>query len=48
MPRLEHGSVSIYFEERGRGFPLLLIAPGAINSTVEMWANATVKPAGAL
>jgi hypothetical protein len=36
MPRLEHESTSIYFEEHGRGFPLLLIAPGAMNSTIEM------------
>src|ERR1700730_6964508 len=44
MPRLEYASTSIYFEEHGRGFPLLLIAPGAMNSTVEIWANATTNP----
>jgi pimeloyl-ACP methyl ester carboxylesterase len=44
MPRLEYESTSIYFEEHGHGFPLLLIAPGAMNSTVEMWANATINP----
>jgi pimeloyl-ACP methyl ester carboxylesterase len=44
MPRLDNGETSIYYEEHGRGFPLLLIAPGAMNSTVEMWANAAVNP----
>jgi pimeloyl-ACP methyl ester carboxylesterase len=44
MPLFEHESASIYFEEYGAGFPLLLIAPGAMNSTVEMWASATINP----
>ena len=44
MPAFEYDSVSIYFEEHGSGFPLFLIAPGAMNSTVEMWANATINP----
>ncbi|MEA2964957.1 MAG: hypothetical protein QOI46_5055 [Alphaproteobacteria bacterium] len=44
MTRFEDDSASIYFEEHGSGFPLLLIAPGALNSTIEMWANATIDP----
>jgi pimeloyl-ACP methyl ester carboxylesterase len=44
VPQLDHGQVSIYFEEHGNGFPLLLIAPGAMTSTVEMWARATINP----
>jgi len=44
LPQFQIGPVSIYFEEHGRGFPLLLIAPGAMNSTVEMWAGATINP----
>ena len=44
MPQFEYDSTSIYFEERGSGFPLLLIAPGAMNSIIEMWANATINP----
>jgi hypothetical protein len=44
MTRFEYDSASIYFEEHGSGFPLLLIAPGAMNSTIEMWANATIDP----
>src|SRR5216683_2024297 len=44
MPQFEYDSTSIYFEEHGSGFPLLLIAPGAMNSIIEMWANATINP----
>jgi pimeloyl-ACP methyl ester carboxylesterase len=44
MPLFEYDSTAIYFEERGSGFPLLLIAPGAMDSTVAMWASATVNP----
>lgn len=44
MPLFEYDSTAIHFEERGRGFPLLLIAPGAMNSTVAMWASATINP----
>jgi len=44
MPRFENGPVTIHYEEHGSGFPLLLIAPGAMNSAVEMWAGATINP----
>jgi pimeloyl-ACP methyl ester carboxylesterase len=44
MPQFEYDSTSIYFEEHGSGFPVLLLAPGAMNSTIEMWANATINP----
>ena len=44
MPRFEYDSTSIYFEEYGSGFPLLLIAPGAMNSIIGMWASATINP----
>src|SRR5260370_32326945 len=44
MPQFEYDSTSIHFEEHGSGFPLLLIAPGAMNSIIEMWANATINP----
>jgi pimeloyl-ACP methyl ester carboxylesterase len=44
MPQFDHDATSIYFEEYGRGFPLLLLAPGAMNSTIQMWANATINP----
>src|ERR1043166_5707285 len=34
MPVFEKGSVHIYFEEAGSGFPLLLIPGGGLNSTI--------------
>ena len=44
MAQFEHGTTTIYYEEHGRGFPLLLFAPGGMNSTVERWAAATLNP----
>lgn len=44
MPQFEHDSTSLYFEEHGRGFPILCFAPGAMNSIVELWENATLNP----
>lgn len=43
MPQFEHGATTIYYEEQGSGFPLLLLAPGGMNSTVDRWANATLN-----
>jgi pimeloyl-ACP methyl ester carboxylesterase len=34
----------IYYEVRGAGCPLLLFAPGGINSQVSFWANSPVNP----
>ncbi|MEA2159214.1 MAG: hypothetical protein QOD66_1594 [Solirubrobacteraceae bacterium] len=48
MPQFEHGTTTIYYEEHGRGFPLLLFAPGAMHSTVERWAAATLNPLAVL
>jgi pimeloyl-ACP methyl ester carboxylesterase len=44
MPQFEYDSTSIHFEEYGSGFPVLLIAPGAMDSAIEMWAGATINP----
>lgn len=44
MPIFERGEVSIHYEEKGEGFPLLAIAPGGMKSTVDFWANAAVNP----
>src|SRR4029450_10919759 len=35
MPFYERGPVRIHYEEHGRGFPLMLIAGGGLNSTIE-------------
>ncbi len=47
MAQFEHGTTTIYYEDRGQGFPLLLFAPGGMNSTVERWAAATLNPLAA-
>src|SRR3984893_17603822 len=44
MPIFAHHDATIYFEERGAGFPLLLIAPGGMRSTIEYWAAAAINP----
>ena len=44
VPYFERGDTSIYFEERGSGFPLLLIAPGGMKSAIDFWKGAAVDP----
>ncbi len=44
MPTYERGDVSIYYEEHGSGFPLLLIAPGGLNSTIDFWGRMPINP----
>jgi pimeloyl-ACP methyl ester carboxylesterase len=39
-----YGETTIYYDERGSGFPLLLIAPGAMNSAIGLWSTATINP----
>jgi pimeloyl-ACP methyl ester carboxylesterase len=47
MPFFEREDTRIYYEERGGGFPLLLIAPGGMNSTVGMWERMALNPLAA-
>jgi pimeloyl-ACP methyl ester carboxylesterase len=35
----EHDNARIQYEEQGSGFPLLLIAPGGMNSTIAAWSK---------
>ena len=44
MPTFERAGTTIYYEEHGRGFPMLLIAPGGMNSAVPMWDRAAINP----
>jgi len=37
MPTFERNGVSIYYEEYGSGYPLLLFAPGGMKSTIGVW-----------
>lgn len=39
MPQFEHGDVSIYYEVQGSGFPILLIAPGGMRSSIDAWSR---------
>ncbi len=42
MPKVRLGDSSIRYEESGSGFPMLLLAPGALSSTVEIWERVAV------
>ena len=44
MPTFQHGDVTIYYEEHGSGFPVLLIAPGGMRSAVSFWRHAPWNP----
>ena len=39
MPVLEHKGASIYYEEYGRGFPILTFAPGGLLSHIAAWSK---------
>jgi pimeloyl-ACP methyl ester carboxylesterase len=40
----ERGEISIYYETYGSGFPLLLIAPGGMNSVIGFWNRSAFNP----
>lgn len=44
MALMVRGKVTIYYETRGRGFPLLLIAPGGMTSVISFWDRAAFNP----
>jgi pimeloyl-ACP methyl ester carboxylesterase len=46
MPTIERMDATIYYEERGPadGQPLLLLAPGGLNSTIDFWARMPLNP----
>ena len=44
MPTIQRGDATIYYEERGSGPPLLLLAPGGLNSTVDFWGRMPLNP----
>ena len=46
MPSIEHHGASIYYEEFGRGFPILTFAPAGLQSVIEVWSRpaAPVNP----
>lgn len=44
MSLYQRGDTSIYYEEHGSGFPLLLLAPGGLNSTIDFWSRMPFNP----
>jgi pimeloyl-ACP methyl ester carboxylesterase len=44
VPTFERDGASIYYEERGSGFPLLLLAPGGLNSAIDFWGRMPLDP----
>ncbi|HUY27504.1 MAG TPA: alpha/beta hydrolase [Candidatus Binataceae bacterium] len=44
MPSFERGGVSIYYEEFGAGYPILLFAPGGMRSAIEFWPKSPFDP----
>jgi pimeloyl-ACP methyl ester carboxylesterase len=44
MPYMRRGELSIYYETRGSGFPLLLLPPGGMNATIEAWGQSAFNP----
>src|SRR6266851_2265358 len=44
MPVFKRGSVTINYEARGSGHPLLLLAPGGMRSVARMWAQQPGRP----
>src|SRR5689334_9645229 len=46
MPTIERGGATIYFEEHGSttGPALLLLAPGALNSSIDFWGRMPLNP----
>jgi pimeloyl-ACP methyl ester carboxylesterase len=44
MPVFESGDVHIHYEVHGAGFPLLLLAPGGMRSSIPFWDRAPWHP----
>jgi pimeloyl-ACP methyl ester carboxylesterase len=39
MPTIQHHGATIYYEEFGRGFPILTFAPAGLASTIAVWGQ---------
>src|SRR5216684_76262 len=48
MPTFERDGISLYYEEYGSGYPLLLFAPGGMRSSIEFWPKSPFDPTAAL
>jgi pimeloyl-ACP methyl ester carboxylesterase len=41
---MRRGELSIYYETKGTGFPLLLLPPGGMNATIDAWGQSAFNP----
>jgi len=48
MPVFERDDIKIYYEIHGEGFPVLLFAPGGMQSALSFWAGSPWNPITAL
>jgi pimeloyl-ACP methyl ester carboxylesterase len=46
MPTIKNKDATIYYEEHGKGFPILCFAPAGVQSTIAVWSQpmAPIKP----
>jgi pimeloyl-ACP methyl ester carboxylesterase len=46
MPTIQHHGATIYYEEFGRGFPILTFAPAGLQSIIDVWngPSAPINP----
>lgn len=46
MPTIEHEGAKVYYEEYGKGFPILTFAPAGVKSTIAVWSqpSAPINP----
>jgi pimeloyl-ACP methyl ester carboxylesterase len=44
MPTFERDGISLYYEEFGSGYPILLFAPGGMRSAVDFWHRSPFDP----
>jgi pimeloyl-ACP methyl ester carboxylesterase len=47
MPTVQRDGATIYYEVTGSGFPLLLLAPGGLNSAIPFWHRMPLNPIAA-
>lgn len=48
MPLFKRGETSLYYEEFGSGYPLLLFAPGGMRSSIQFWRQSPFDPTARL
>jgi pimeloyl-ACP methyl ester carboxylesterase len=44
MPTFQRGAIELYYELHGSGYPVLLIAPGGMRSSIALWERAPWNP----